>query len=160
MLSQKSEGILEGRMSETEQVANQPRHRLPSKASFNTTIISNDAEVFLMCMVLAPVNDSSLIEGTAKLVGPFPGSIDGETYIAVTRIFERNGAELAKLGDLLGGTGFVTFIKPTENELEGSIELTGQIDTLSADGEMDFLIKFDYRDMIQNPLGNMRWSAF
>jgi len=130
------------------------------RASFNTTIISTSSDIFVLCMVLAPVNDSNLTEGTADLVGPFPDSIDGETYIAVSRFFERDGSELKKLGDLTDGTGFVTFIKPGEDELEGSIELTGRVEGFSADGEIDFLIKFDYRDMISNPLGSMRWSAF
>lgn len=130
------------------------------RASFNTMIIGTDSEIFALCIVLVPVNDSNLTEGTAKLVGPFPDSADGETYIAVSRIFERNGSELQKIGDLTEGIGSVTFIQPGEDELEGSIELTGRVEGFSADGEIDFLIKFDYRDMIPNPLGSMRWSAY
>jgi hypothetical protein len=130
------------------------------RASYNTMIISTDSEIFALCIVLAPVNDSNLTEGTAKLVGPFPESAEGETYIAVSRIFERNGSELQKIGDIIEGTGFVTFIQPVEYELEGSIELTGRVEGVSADGEIDFLIKLDYKDMIPNPLGSMRWSAY
>lgn len=127
-------------------------------ASFNNYIILADDEVLSLCMVVVPVKDTDLTEGTATLVGPAPDSIDGQTFLAIIQIAERDDTGLKSLGTLVGGTGSITFVVPSEDILRGNLDLTGRIDGISADGELDFHLSFEFDDMLENPLRNIRWN--
>jgi hypothetical protein len=129
-------------------------------ASFSNMILTPDGRVLSLCMVILPVNDTTLIEGTAVLAGPAPESVDGPTYLAITRISQRDDeAGLIPIGELIGGKGSITFIYPEDGVLEGNLEIDGRIEGISENGQQnDINLSFYFEEMIENPLRNLRWS--
>lgn len=128
-------------------------------ASFNNLILLPDDEILSLCLVVVPAGDTVLTEGSAMLAGPAPESIDGQTFLAIIQISEREGSELTPIGSLVGGTGSVTFAMKGDEYLEGSLEINGRIEGLSAEDELDFYLSFDFEEMIKNPLRMIRWSV-
>lgn len=129
-------------------------------ASFVMFVAVSDAEVMGLCLVVLPVGETDLVEGTANLVGPLPESFEDEAYLAVVQLGERDGSELLPVGEMVGGEGSITLRMPHEETLEGSLSIDGRVEGLSVEGENDFLLRFDFEDMIRNPLTMMRLEVY
>ncbi len=127
-------------------------------ASFSNMILTPDHRVLALCMVILPVNDTTLTEGTASLAGPVPEIVTGQTYLAITRISERDESGLKHLGELNEGSGHITFHTNTEEELTGNLVLDGRVEGISSGHQNDIHLHFYFEEMIENPLRNLRWT--
>lgn len=81
-----------------------------------------------VCLVLAPHENTRLLEGAADVVGSEAEAIDGDTFMLVAMLGERIEGEFAPLAEVITEQGSVTFKQAREHELSGYLEISGQLE--------------------------------
>ncbi|TVM05409.1 MAG: hypothetical protein FMJ08_09400 [Halomonas sp.] len=81
-----------------------------------------------VCLILAPHENTRLLEGAADVVGAETEVIDGDTFMLVAMLGERVEGEFVPLAEVITEQGSVTFKQAREHELSGYLEINGHLE--------------------------------
>ncbi|MCC5958474.1 MAG: hypothetical protein JJU08_03965 [Rhodobacteraceae bacterium] len=112
-----------------------------------TGVLSDSGAISFLCLALVPVNEMNLTEGDAMLRGPDGNPEEGDYYMVLGRILERDADGVGHVvGDLEIADGTLQFKADHGHEIEGRLALIGDMsDGRALDVRFDFkLIEDDY----------------
>lgn len=114
-------------------------------ATIAGVMITPEDRVMGVCVAIVPIGETEVAEGTVDLYGPEPSGVSAPAYLAVAQVLERGGNnEEVIVGNLVGGSGTVTFDRDMSESLNGRLEIDGRIDGVSgADNDMTLALAFD-----------------
>jgi hypothetical protein len=88
---------------------------------------SESDELKYLCLILSPHQGTRMVAGEAGLVGPTVESVDGDTFMVVGLLGERDGETFDPQAELLTRSGNLELERPADDSLTGSLAFDAQL---------------------------------
>lgn len=115
-----------------------------------------------LCLALMPHENTSMVAGSAALVGPDAEHVDGNTFMVVAVVGERRDGDFYPLAEVITEHGSATFKQPSDTALAGYLELTGTLESMNTDAGIsgDVSLELDFTTLDHDSdLNPINWGS-